>query len=317
VVTIRGVALVFLALGVTGADAAARELKGDGPTTIAAAYGSVWVGTGRGEVLSLDLRTGRVRRTFARDSSPSFVSDLMPGYGFLWLADSYRPVARLDPSRGRIEEVRALRDITPGPGPVAAGAGSVWSGDWRHRRVFRIAPRSGKVVRSARWPGGIVDLAAGRPGAYAVYAPRGPGGPRILRRVDPTTARPEGRAATFRCDIGLTIGADAVWTIDYCTWKLARRDPRTLRVRAERPVPQLTMKVVLAHGSVWLVGDSGRVVRLDARSLRTTAQLWVRAAAVAATSDALWLLDVGDGRTGIVRRLDPRTNRIVAAVRVR
>jgi hypothetical protein len=316
VVTIRGLALVVLALGVTGADAAARELKGDGPTTIAAGFGSVWVGTGRGQIVRLSAATARLERRFRRERFPAYVSDLVSAYGFIWLGDSSGAIARLHPKSGVIDEIRAAGARTPGPGPVAAGAGSVWSGDWRHNSVFRIEPRGGRVVQLARVPGKIVDVAAGRSGAFVVYAPRGFGGPRVLRRLDRRTARPVGPAVHFRCDLGVAVGASDVWTVDYCTWRLARRDPRTLRVRADRPSPRLATNLLLAHGSVWVFGST-RLVRVDPTSLRTTSERWVRAADAAATVNALWLLDVGDGTAGVVRRLDPRTNRIVAAFRVR
>jgi streptogramin lyase len=315
-VVTRGVLALFLfAAAAIGSDAAAHRLKGDGPTTIAAGSGSVWIGTGRGAVLRLDPTTGRVSERFTRERFPSFVSDLVASHGFLWLGDSSRPLARLDPSSGRIREVAALQSLTPGPGPVAAGAGSVWSGDWSHDRLFRIEPRTARTVRSAVVPGRIVDVAAGRAGAYIVYAPNGIAGPRLLRRVDARTAQPVGPAVRFRCDLGVAVGASSVWTVDYCTWRLARRDPRTLRVRAARRSPPLATNVLLAHGSVWVLGGP-RLVRFDRRSLRVTARLWIRAAAAAATPDALWLLDIGDGQRGIVRRLEPRTNRIVAAYHI-
>jgi hypothetical protein len=285
----------------------------EGPTTIAAGYGGVWVGTGRGEVLRLDPASGRVRE---RRQLPSFVSWLVPAYGSVWVGHSSRPLARLDPRSRRVQVVPAAGARTPGPGPVAAGAGSVWSGDWRHDRVFRIAPRTARVVASARVPGRIAGLAAGQAGAFVVYAPRGVAGPRVLRRLDSRTARPVGPAAQFGCDVGVAVGTGAVWTLDYCTWRLSRRDPQTLAVTAERPSPHGATNVLLAQGSVWVVGGS-RLLRVGPRSLRTQAQLWVRAAAAAATGGAVWLLDVGDGRVGIVRRLDPKTNRIVAAVRIR
>jgi hypothetical protein len=288
----------------------------EGPTTIAAGYGGVWVGTGRGDVIRIDPASGRVRERFERIVSPSSVSGLVAAYGSVWVGGSSRPLARLDLSAGRIEEVPAHGVRTAGPGPMAAGAGSVWSGDWHLDRVFRIGPRSGRVVASAPVPGRIANVAAGRAGAYVVYAPRGIAGPRVLRRLDPRTARPTGSTARFRCDIGVAVGATALWTVDYCTWTLARRDPRTLAVRAERPSPRLATNVLLAHGSVWVLGGA-RLLRIDARSLRTTRQLSVRAAAAAASDRAVWLLDFGDGRVGTVRRLDPATNRIVAAVRLR
>lgn len=312
----RGGFALLLAVAVVVSDATARDLKGDGPTTIAAGHGAVWVGTGRGEVLRLDPATGRVGERLGRGQFPAFVSDLVVAFGSVWLGDSSRPLARLEPITGRIREVPAFGAQTPGPGPVAAGAGSIWSGDWRHDRIFRIDPRRGRVVRSAPVPGKIVDVAAGFAGVFVVYAPRGFGGPRVLRRLDPRTVRPLGPAVPFRCDLGVAVAATAVWTLDYCTWRLARRDPRTLVVRTDRPSPRLATRLVLAHGSVWVLGGP-RLLRVDSRSLRTIAQLWVRAADAAATPDALWLLDTGDGRVGFVRRLDPRTHRIIAAVRVR
>jgi hypothetical protein len=66
---------------------------------------------------------------------------------------------------------------------------------------------------------------------------------------------------------------------------------------------------------VWLIGGR-EAVRVDPASMRVTAKVRVRAHTAAPDASALWLLDLGDGRTGFVRRLDPRTNRVVGRVRL-
>ena len=49
----------------SAADVKAKEAKGEGPTAIAAAFGSVWIGFGTRDIVRLDASSGRKQTRFA------------------------------------------------------------------------------------------------------------------------------------------------------------------------------------------------------------------------------------------------------------
>jgi hypothetical protein len=301
---------VTLVLSVSSA-VVARPAKTEGPTAVAAGFGALWVGTGRGELLQVDPRTGRVRKRLRKEPGQiGYVASVVAAQGAVWLSDVGLGVARLDP-RG----ARPLRIVFPSQGSLAADGRSLWAANpWRDQ-VLRIDPLRARVVAAARVPGRLVNIFAGRAGAYVLYAPTsgpltGPGGPRVLQRLDPATARLVGKPVFSNCDLSVVVGRKAMWTIDFCTWQVARREPRTLEVLRERPSPRMATFATLAFGSVWVSGGS-RLVRFDPDTLRVQARLWVRGALAAAGEGGIWIVD------GVwLRMIDPRTNRIARSYRL-
>ena len=302
-------AVVIAALAAAGASAA--PTKGDGPVSIAAAYGGVWVGFGNGSVRRIDPRTRRVGRPVALGGTGSFVHSLATGFGAVWAATG-AAVYRIDPRTLRASRVRGF----PGwiPTSLGVGAGAVWVGDISSRSaVVRINLR-GSHPRATRVKG-LMWLAAGRSGVWAVAHAvargriTGPAGPRRVVKLDTKSGRPTGLAIPVRCDQSLAVGAAAVWAGDTCDHALWTLDPRTGRPMGKRiPMPGLGPRPVVGFGSVWVVGG-GVVARVDPSARRIVRRIPVRASTAAAGEGALWLLDYGDGTTGFVRRLDPQTNR--------
>jgi hypothetical protein len=282
-----------------------------GPVAITAGYGSVWIGLGTGEVIELNERTSHVRARWLRGRAPTgFVHGLAKAERAIWVAESDR-LLRIDT---RSRSVRAIAGTRPAF-TTSADASGVWTaGD--PNRITRIDPRLGRIVATSRLPGRAWGVATGPAGVFVTWVPTagpvsGPSGTRLLRRLDPKTNRPIGPALRVGCDQGVAIGRNAVWTSDQCSGELVRRDPRTLRpIVSIQALPD--QHPTLAFGSVWLAGR-GRVVRIEPRSLRTVATIRVRASALAAGTDALWALDVGSGRSGFLRRIDPRTNRLAGS----
>ena len=302
-------AVVIAALAAAGASAA--PTKGDGPVSIAAAYGGVWVGFGNGSVRRIDPRTRRVGRPVALGGTGSFVHSLAAGFGSVWAATG-SSVYRIDPRTMRASRVRGVPGWTPTS--LAVGVDAVWVGDISaHSAVVRIDPR-GARPQTIRLKG-LMWLAVGPGGvwaqAHAVVRGRitGPAGPRRLVQLDARSGRPTGVAvAGLRCDQSLAVGADAVWAGDGCDHALWTLDATSGRPTGTRiPVPALGPRPVLGFGSVWVVG--GGVVRVDPSTRRIVRRIPLRANVAAAGEGALWLLDWGDGTTGFVRRLDPETNR--------
>jgi hypothetical protein len=300
-----------LVLG-TAPETGARPAKGEGPTALAAGFGALWIGTARGELLRLDSRTGRIQKRVGKEPGQiGHVASVVAAFGSVWVSDSGLGVARVDPRRARPPRV-----VFPSHGQLAAGAGWLWAADPWKDRILKVDPARARVVASLRVPGRLVGLYGGPTTIYVVYTPKpgrltGPEGPRLLQRLDPSSAQLVGRPVSFNCDIMLAAARNAIWTVDFCRWRVARREPLTLAVQLERPSPRAATFLTLAFGSVWVSGVS-RVVRFDAATLRVEARLWVHGAIGAAGERGIWILDGSS-----VRFLDPRTNRIVRTFRVR
>jgi outer membrane protein assembly factor BamB len=304
---VLSVALTFAAASETGA----RPAKGDGPTAVTAGFGALWVGTGRGELFRVDPRTGQARKWVRKEPGQiGHVASVAAARGAVWLSDAGLGVARVDPRRlGR------PRVVFPSHGSLASDGRSLWAANPWREQVLRIDPTRARVVASVRVPGRLVNISAGPAGAYVVYAPTsgpltGPAGVRRLQRLDPLNARLVGEPASFDCDLTVGVGRKALWTVDFCTWTVARRDPRTLAVRVERASPRTATFATLGFGSIWVSGGS-RLFRFDATTLRVQTRLWVRGSAAAAGEGGIWILD-----GSLIHKLDPRTNRIVRTFRV-
>jgi hypothetical protein len=277
-----------------------------GPVAITAGYGSVWVGLGTGEVVELDERTSRVRaRWFRGRSATGFVHGLARAARAIWVAESDR-LLRIDARSRSVHAIAGTRHAFT----ISADADGVWTvGD--PNRITRVDPRRSRIVASIRVPGRAWGVATGPAGVFVSWVPTqgavsGPGGKRLFRRLDPDTNRPTGSTLRLGCDQAVAVGRSAVWTSDQCSGELVRRHPRTLRSTGS--IQALShQRPVLAFGSVWLTGR-GRVVRIEPGTLRIVASIRVRASALAAGARAIWALDVGSGRSGFLRRIDPSTN---------
>jgi hypothetical protein len=306
--------LVLIALLVLlAANAGDGSAKGEGPTSIAAGFGSLWVGMGNGDVLRFNSESGRLEARL-KGGPMQFVHSLAAGYGAVWVVRDR--VTRVDPRHS------ALRDI-PGTASatafgIAAGAGSIWVADDGSNEILRIGPVPARLLARIRFPGRAWGVAAGPRNVVVVTVPTqgpvsGPQGVRFLRRLDPKTNEVSAPLARTTCDVGMTVGLQAVWTMNACTGNLARRDPHSLKVRRQRAINALSQTPVLGFGSLWLARRGG-TLRVDPTTLRVLAEIPVRSVAVAVGAGYVWGLDVGGaGRGPSVRRISPRTNRVVGS----
>jgi hypothetical protein len=151
-----GSVLLILALAVGLARGA--PTKGDGPTTIAAGYGSVWVGMGGdGAVVRVNARLRRITARVRHLSAPpyggyGFVQSLAVGFGSVWVAAGrYHTLSRIDPRTNRVVDVQPKRPWTATL--VAAGGGAVWAGDFERNAAFRVDPATTRVSARILVPG--------------------------------------------------------------------------------------------------------------------------------------------------------------------
>jgi hypothetical protein len=309
-VRVRAVIVVGVVLAVGAGDAAA---KGEGPTSFAAGFGSVWVGMGNGDVLRFDAQSGG-RQARLRGGPAGFVHALAVGYGAVWVVRDR--VVRIDPGHRLTVGIPGTKFGTAFA--IAAGAGSVWVADDGANDILRIAPKRAKLIARVDVPGRAWGVAAGRQNVIVIAVPtngpvNGPEGPRLLRRLNPKTNELSRPLARLTCDAGIAVTSRAVWTLSACTGVLARRDPGTLEVRRERAMHVLSQTPIFAFGSLWLARRGG-TLRVDPTTLRVRAVIRARSVVLAVGAGFVWAFDAGGPqRRPALRRIDPRTNRVIGS----
>jgi DNA-binding beta-propeller fold protein YncE len=302
---------VALVLGVGGARAGGIL----GPTSIAIGFGSVWVGMGNGDIVRLDARTG-VRQARLRGVPTSSVHGLTVTSGAVWGLRGR--VVRIDPRRNSVREVRRVGSAALFA--IGPAAGAIWVADDGSNELLRIsAPRTALTAR-VRIPGRAMGLATSKRDVLVVSAPTkgpitGPSGDWAIRRIDPATNRASEPLVRLTCYPSIAIGPRAVWTADECDGTLTRRRAQSLVPTGSLSVPLGYGVPVVAFGDVWLIG-SRSVLRIDPRELRIEARIPTHGVSVAVGAGGLWVLDLGDGIRGAVRKIDPATNRVVRVFEV-
>jgi YVTN family beta-propeller protein len=197
------------------------------------------------------------------------------------------------------------------PGPVAAGAGSVWVGNLQDRNLTRI-----DVAQRA--PAGAVSLDNKTPtalavGAGAVWVVHGLGGE--LSRVDPQFGRVTRTiAVTSRplssADGGISIGSGHLWTV-YGDSTLSRIEPATMRLAGSTLTGALPSAVVARDGAVWVANSGDATVQrfdpvtFEEGPVRAPISVGRRPAGLAFGAGALWVANRGDDS---VTRIDPSTS---------
>jgi hypothetical protein len=308
--------LITLALLVLLAGPAeGTQFKGQlGPSTLTAGYGAAWVGFGNGAVWRIDEHS--LERTSQNLDEPgsAFVSSLAAGLGSIWVAPNSTPVYRLDPRTGRVRS-RIWNQPSRWSGrssQVAVGAGFVWVLDSERNAVMRVDPRTNRVVRRRAFHDRLLRLGAGPSGVWVQTAPgRGASnlrdGPRIISRLEVRTLRVR-RAFRVKCDSLLHPARRALWVLETCDGSVRRYDPRS----GDRGDPIATRRdswgLTAGFGSIW-VTTGATVTRI--RGGRIVAEIRARGPYVAAGERLLWVLDLGNGGTGWLRRIDPAMNRLV------
>jgi YVTN family beta-propeller protein len=244
---------------------AVAEVPANGtPQDVAMYQGTAYVAANgptefAGNVTKYDARIGR--RIESLDL-PSCVKSVVAGSLGVW-ASPCPTVAHV--SLG--PKPKVLRTLTP-PFPttrdaahdretlndMVLGLGSVWViGDALDPRVWRIDPRSGRIVTSTLLPAAFAPyrLATGT-GALWVTDQLND----RVARVDPATGRVVASIPVGRGAGGVAAGAGSVWVANTLDGTLSRIDPETNRVVATIQVPGRPKDVSVGAGSVWAVGDA-------------------------------------------------------------
>jgi YVTN family beta-propeller protein len=208
----------------------------------------------------------------------------------------------------KTNEVVAEVPVGIRPGPVAAGAGSVWVGNLEDRTLTRVdlvqRTATATISLDGRTPTGVAV------GEGAVWVAHGRLGQ--LSRVDlqfdqlaetidvaPSGAAQQGAVA---------VGAGAVWAA-YGESTVAQIDPAQVRVVASSFGGAVPAALVVARGSVWIANSQDSTVsRFDPTTLKEgalrTISVGSRPTGIAYGAHAIWVANAGDDT---VTRIDPST----------
>jgi YVTN family beta-propeller protein len=244
-------------------------------------------------------------------------------------------VAIIDPGSNRVDTAIAL---PPGPGPIAAADGRVWTLNLGNATISQIDARTRKVVETVgsggEHPEGNLVATHGN-----VWVAGGcnDGSTGTLTRID-TTLRPisatEGVALLFDTagkapsvgnvqsspGCGLAAAGRSVWAASYVPPGIARLDIEgdspTATITRVRGLPFITTAMAVGAGSLWVRDQRRDVVRrMDPRTLgvQHVIQTGSDPAAIAVGAGAVWVANSGDGS---VSRIDPRSNVVTRAISV-
>jgi ABC-type branched-subunit amino acid transport system substrate-binding protein/streptogramin lyase/predicted Ser/Thr protein kinase len=275
------------------------------PSNIAVGEGAVWVLDSEAETVArLDPATKAVKR-FSPGPRPT---DLAVGGGAVWVgngAGSDRfgvrvttSISRVDPGSlkvtGTVELSRtpSAYGATPSEGfpRLAVGAGAVWA-IGVDNRIYRIDPRSARIVAKIPVQTRVSTLAAGAEGVWFLNWTD-----HNLTRIDPATNRvAEEIPIKTRGLSGIAVGGGAVWVTspgDGLLWRIEPGSPP--RVRPIDVGGQLSF-VSYGDGAAWTANyQDGVVTRVDGRTNAVTKRVRIEAVqSLAVGAGSAWVSVAG------------------------
>jgi streptogramin lyase/predicted Ser/Thr protein kinase len=135
---------------------------------------------------------------------------------------------------------------------MATGDGAIWViGDANDRRLWRIDPRTHRIVATIELGFSPAKVAAGAGGVWITDQLRD----RVVE-LDPRTARVVRSVPVARGPVGVTVSGGSVWVAGAIGHAVTRIDARTGRVVATIPVAASPQDVAVDGGSAWVVGDA-------------------------------------------------------------
>jgi YVTN family beta-propeller protein len=135
---------------------------------------------------------------------------------------------------------------------MTTGAGSVWAlGDAIDPRLWRIDPRSGRILRTYRLGFAPQHVAVGAGAIWVVDQLADQ-----VVRIDPGSGRELARIPVGAVASGIAVGDGSVWAASNVDRTVSRIDPGTNRVVATIHVGEEPRDVAFGAGALWGVGDA-------------------------------------------------------------
>lgn len=196
---------------------------------------------------------------------------------------------------------------------IAAGAGAVWALTRHPAAVWRIDPRSDRLVgKPIRLPASPWNVAVGAGSVWVT--PNGTDG--RLTRIDPRTGRITARISARPVYFGSVIafGDGLVFTgNDDERYKggstVSKLDPRSNRTLGDPLVLRSPQSVAFGRGAFWVADHNGWLIKIDPRSFRVIARraLHFGPHGVFVSGRAVYVADAHANR---ILKVDSRTARI-------
>ncbi|MGF7169486.1 YVTN family beta-propeller protein [Sphingobium xanthum] len=188
----------------------------------------------------------------------------VPGFADFLAVDGSTVWATND---GRVEQWStsgkvASVDVPKPCGAMTMGFGSLWVGNCKGGEVYRIDPKTAKVlatIPAGIGPSGELNVAAG---AGSIWAPDQTAGK--ISRIDPTTNTVIATIGVTTDTSYLSFGFDALWVVSGKGQTLQRIDPKTNAVTHTLALGKMPGFLVAGEGAVWVQeqGD-GTLAKID------------------------------------------------------
>ena len=209
-----------------------------------------------GNVTRYDALTGsRV------DSVPVVPCSVAAGDGVAY-ASGCPNVNRLSTGPGKLRQVH--RTVIPMPAPATAehvrttlfglaiGEGAVWAiGDALDRRLFKIDPRSGRVLAIIPLPIAPQRIAAGEGAIWITDAIHD-----VLVKLDPANGRVLRRIAVSGGADGVAVGAGGVWVATGIAGQVVHIDPTSGRIVGRIDVGPGLREIAAGPHDIWVTRDA-------------------------------------------------------------
>jgi hypothetical protein len=202
---------------------------------------------------------------------------------------------------------------------LAMAAGSAWVsglGDGRNE-IGRLQGQTGKLLNKVTVPAPVcMGMDVGYGSVWAATC-----APATVTRINAKTGKVQARvavdAAGLVTESSLAAGEGGVWVLadDISRKQVVKIDPRSDKVVKTAPAPDEATNIRAGLGGLWVTAETGKLTRLDPGDLSTVAEIDLGPGAgfLAVGERAVWVLGASGG---IVARVDPATNKVVARIKV-
>ena len=190
---------------------------------------------------------------------PGAPSDVAYGDGSVWVT-SEGPVSlggsllRLDPATSRVLDRIRLPGVTD-YSQIAVGAGAVWVSDSGKSNVYRVDPRTDRVVATVHVGGSPVNIAAGAGGVWVDDDSSG-----CLDKISPLTDRLVARIKLPDSAGPVAVAGGSVWmieTLDGQGQSILRINPASDKISKRVPLYRnaTSVKAIAGSGPYLWLGD--------------------------------------------------------------
>ncbi len=256
---------------------------GNGPTSVAVGFGSVWVTNAHERSVSrVDTETGAVIQRIDVGRDPSGIA---VGAGSVWVANSWEgTVSRIDPQTNRV-----VQTIPVGVRPTALAVddGTVWVTSSEERSVTRFAADTGREVDRIATDALGGGIAVGRGSVWVTD-----GSSRTVVRMDARRGAALDRLSVGNGPTGVGFGEGSVWVANSLDGTVSRIDPETSTVTATISVGESPDGITVGSGAVWVSDEfSDQVARIDPAENRVVERVATanRPKGLAVSENRVWL----------------------------